>query len=80
MMDYITREKADAYKKQADAYNAYMDFQNKQVGIICDYVEKGGVISPKLSNMVDEFQKKSLIELKKYIIVQQERIEKLQLY
>lgn len=78
MLEYITKEKIDAYKKQADAYNAFLDFQNRQVNIIAKYVENGGTLNTKLSDAVDKFHKKGLRELERYIVEQRKRIELLE--
>lgn len=75
--DEILNQKIEAYQKQADALTAYLEFQNKQVGIIAQYIEKGGVISPKLSESVDQFQKNGLIALRKYILTQKRKIREL---
>ncbi len=65
--DEMTNRKIEAYQNQVDALYAYLDFQNKQVGIISNFIEKGGVITPKLNAMVDDFQKKGLIAFESYI-------------
>jgi hypothetical protein len=65
--DELTNQKIEAYQNQVDALYAYLDFQNKQVGIISDFIEKGGIITPKLNAMVDDFQKKGLVAFETYI-------------
>lgn len=73
--DEMTNQKIEAYQNQVDALYAYLDFQNKQVGIISSFIEKGGVITPKLNAMVDDFQKKGLLAFESYI-AKQKRIIK----
>lgn len=75
--DDATNQKIEAYQKQVDAVFAYLDFQNKQVGIISHYIENGGIISPRLNQMVDDFQKKGLMAFENYIAKQKKIIREL---
>ena len=44
------------YHKQADALNAYWKSQNQKIKLLESFVEQGGILSPELTRVVEEFQ------------------------